>query len=1296
MRKNSRANKGQFFVIAALLVSVILVGGVISTYSLVRNPTVADSPDVLGAIGEMNGDIKSILDFTVGYYGSILQVTGNSSYAQGLTSSYLSSGLVNIARSHPQWNPSFSVTSDAVISTSWFMPHSSSMGQLSVTYSLGALGIEGITYKTSSALAVNTLASASGQAKISVMRDDSEPELGLTVDNFWFYNYSYSESTWKLVNPTNIVISANGIYTMNLPNGVGPNSYSVQIEDNRGIVVSAFYSPSSIESELGIPHYTYAFDWDSNGVSDIYDSLSTDNFVIEILQNGTLKWLGQPFEMDSTEPIPPISVKAFRVNATINDVTQQIPFQVEDWASDYMVPLGLSGNDTLFSDTNLLVFMVNNEVSEVTLWWDGNDTATPSPFAWQKNFSGDVSDTSDISLSNGHINLNVQITGETLLATSTAGSIRGDAEFLRVNGESPVFGAGTSVVIADGSVRIILQQEPEYSGGATNCPNFYAQLYFTLPLNTNYYTYTSRLIFVDSNPVLNRHLTNLNVVELTAFAGDALTENGTLGGYPVTDDSTGNYYNQSSSTQDHHWSEFISGSSGTGVMFRDVGSNLYNFDKIIDSDTGAIVVEQTGYPSYNRIIEVNPVELDSVDDFDDSLDVIWHGAIVTFSGEPIHPTSGDVGLWVMVENPPTVSMDEEVVTPPSGSVLEFFVDEKSDQDSSPDKGEHSDFSAQQAGPDSSVDVLTEATENDGGIEDYVDNNTSDVDASEDIGSHSSFSAQQAGPDSIFDTLTEENTAGSGDTTLLDDGFEGWPWDGNWNDISNNWNDDNYPVHGGSTSAWAYDGREGDLISDNLDASDASAIHVDFWFMKDDIEPGEFVVYYYNGNNYVQIDDLDDNGYDDHWIHFTATITDSQYFVSNFRIRFDANINDWRENVWVDDVLITKEVSTGDNYELDLEVQFTDVVDVLPNNELCIYAGTLGTEDLRVDYWNGGSWVNVASDLNDNSWNNFTISLSSSTVTVRFSGGSETGDSSTDQWQIDTVLLNSYGNASVEDYVEYNTSDVDVSEDIGSHSSFSAQQAGPDSIFDTLTEENTAGSGDTTLLDDGFEGWPWDGNWNDISNNWNDDNYPVHGGSTSAWAYDGREGDLISDNLDASDASAIHVDFWFMKDDIEPGEFVVYYYNGNNYVQIDDLDDNGYDDHWIHFTATITDSQYFVSNFRIRFDANINDWRENVWVDDVLITKEVSTGDNYELDLEVQFTDVITSLPNEHLAIYGGDMGDEDIAVDIWTGTAWETVFSDLTSGWNNVSINEWLTNSNFTIRFRGTTETVTQAQILGK
>jgi len=48
---------------------------------------------------------------------------------------------------------------------------------------------------------------------------------------------------------------------------------------------------------------------------------------------------------------------------------------------------------------------------------------------------------------------------------------------------------------------------------------------------------------------------------------------------------------------------------------------------------------------------------------------------------------------------------------------------------------------------------------------------------------------------------------------------------------------------------------------------------------------------------------------------------------------------------------------------------------------------------------------------------------------------------------------------------------------------------------------------------------------------------------------------------------------------------------------------------------------------------------------------------------------------------------ENIRVDVWNGAAWQNLFTDLTNGWNNVSVSAYLTFSNFTIRFKGDTET---------
>lgn len=49
-----------------------------------------------------------------------------------------------------------------------------------------------------------------------------------------------------------------------------------------------------------------------------------------------------------------------------------------------------------------------------------------------------------------------------------------------------------------------------------------------------------------------------------------------------------------------------------------------------------------------------------------------------------------------------------------------------------------------------------------------------------------------------------------------------------------------------------------------------------------------------------------------------------------------------------------ELPYSSNYELDLEVQWTNLDYDETNEELCIYGGALGSENIRVDIWNGDS------------------------------------------------------------------------------------------------------------------------------------------------------------------------------------------------------------------------------------------------------------------------------------------------------------------------------------------------------
>ena len=643
-------DRGQFSIIAALLVAVILIATVVMTYSTIRNSLIQTQPQILSAIDETNLAIKQILGFTVGYYGSVLQVTGNSSYAKMLALDYLQSGLVNIANMHPEWGTSFSLNSSNLY-TYWFTNTSYSTGDLRIKYNLTGLGISGIDYQTSGKLSIQIMNTTSTtQAFLNITKDEDEPLINLGKRNFKFYNYSYSNSSWTLINPaTEPTAFANGTYLIDVPSGVDPNSYLIQVQDQRGIIVVA----SSFN------HYTYALTWNST----MYSNLSDATLVMELWQNGNMRWLGQNLQSTTqAKPIPPVTVKSLHVNqTTTNGTSSEVPFQVEDWASDYRIPLGLTNNASLFSSRTMLVFLINKNVSKVTIWWNGSDTAVQTPLAYTNKYF--TVNTAQRTLNNTKLWIQLSFSGGTFRATSKMGTSTATAILMQINNVVARYGNSEPMwAIVNGPVRVVLHHEVEWGPDAQyqipNCPNVYAHIVLTLPANATYYTYQLRLMFTES--ARNRTITDLCPIRLTSSISQLQTENGTAAGYPIVSNGTGLFYNQSMANSAHHWSQFISGTgtSGSGIMFTDSCNNkLYYFDSLTTNKTGTLKVSDS-----TKDIMFAPVTLTTLYNFTSALDITWNGAVVTFDATtPIYTlNSGNgTGLWIIVEYPPTVAVTTE-------------------------------------------------------------------------------------------------------------------------------------------------------------------------------------------------------------------------------------------------------------------------------------------------------------------------------------------------------------------------------------------------------------------------------------------------------------------------------------------------------------------------------------------------------------------------------------------------------------------------------------------------------------
>ncbi|MEM2911369.1 MAG: hypothetical protein QW146_02560 [Candidatus Bathyarchaeia archaeon] len=783
--------RGQFSIIAALLVAVVLIATVIITYSTIRNFPTGEQPQVLSAIDETNFALKQILGFTVGYYGSILQVTGDREYANGSAYKYLVSGLEYIARMHPERAVSFNL-SELDLQTYWFTSQSYTQGKIAVKYDLTGLGIYGITYETSCKLSVNVTGTGNNQARIRVTVDEEdEPLIKLGKSNFKFYRYSYSSSTWELVSPTNEPTAfADGTYLIDFPSGIDQYSYVVQVVDPRGIVTVAssfsryvctlnwnpnitlidresfegswlpvgwsttnwtrtsdqkydgtysakfqksggisfgnltscsldcsdavsiyidFWYNSSVSqnsrfslqffngnawvnvAELGSTsrwsNYrlritdsqffksNFKMRWSAinlGGNDKVYVDYITvkkeinlpaqsEPIVVELLQNGTMRWLGQNLNLATqVKPIPPIPVKAMRVNQTINGVNREVPFQIEDWASDYRIPLGLTNNASVFNNRNMLVFLANRNVSKVTIWWNGSDTATQTPLAYTNRYFND--NPSAKTLRNGKLTVQLSSSGFTITTTTATGGMSSTARFMRINSRYDTTDPEWAYTIINGVVRDIVHGESEYSGGVTDppCYNFYSHIVLTLPANATYYTYQLRLIFLNSadKPRTIRDICLVSI-STTGTGYSALTENGTSSsGYPIVSTASGLFYNMSGIWQ-HHWAQInYTLTRGFGIMFPDDSNKkLYYFDSIVNSQTGALNVSSTG-----RTIEFLPVKRVQVSNFISPLDICWYGAVVTFDGTtPLYKKEGSnvTGLWILAEYPPSITVTTE-------------------------------------------------------------------------------------------------------------------------------------------------------------------------------------------------------------------------------------------------------------------------------------------------------------------------------------------------------------------------------------------------------------------------------------------------------------------------------------------------------------------------------------------------------------------------------------------------------------------------------------------------------------
>ncbi|MFA7663072.1 MAG: hypothetical protein WCX88_04120 [Patescibacteria group bacterium] len=297
---------------------------------------------------------------------------------------------------------------------------------------------------------------------------------------------------------------------------------------------------------------------------------------------------------------------------------------------------------------------------------------------------------------------------------------------------------------------------------------------------------------------------------------------------------------------------------------------------------------------------------------------------------------------------------------------------------------------------------------------------SDVDSTADIGTHSNFTAQQYGPDLINDTLTEADTD-TGTSTLGDTSGAGTSYRtvaaGEFRGAV---------VTAATTGEVAdvkFYGRGASTVNVKAVITDSSGVLLTNGVgnaVSVSTTAGTKTLTYTAGSRPKVV------AGQTYWIGLVP--------AANLRLYYDATTGgSMKRDTTNDYTTPTNPSDAGDttetwrilyidinelNYELQIEEQFTEIPTNYTNRELAIYTGPNSTaENLVVQGWNVGNttWTTITT-LTPNQWNNVSIASwidsKNTTFYIRFIGSIETNDAYSSTWQLDTVLLMFY-NSSIE-------------------------------------------------------------------------------------------------------------------------------------------------------------------------------------------------------------------------------------------------------------------------------------------
>jgi fibronectin type 3 domain-containing protein len=181
------------------------------------------------------------------------------------------------------------------------------------------------------------------------------------------------------------------------------------------------------------------------------------------------------------------------------------------------------------------------------------------------------------------------------------------------------------------------------------------------------------------------------------------------------------------------------------------------------------------------------------------------------------------------------------------------------------------------------------------------------------------------------------------------------WDAQWDENgTTTWTNSSVRKHSGSWAALTNNTNKGYLTSDEIDASSASSITISFWYRPTSIETGDVIVESFNGTSWNPLTDIRSisNFSNNSWRQYSTVITDPQYLIPGFKLRFNSSgINEGNDILYIDDIgIITDNTPPAQPLGLTATAGDTEItLHWTANNETDLSGYTISRSTNGIDY-----------------------------------------------------------------------------------------------------------------------------------------------------------------------------------------------------------------------------------------------------------------------------------------------------------------------------------------------------------